>query len=282
MGHIDGSIDSLFRLRSFDVVSDFALPIATLATLDVLGLEIDDWWEVGIHFHGTVAYNATKREYRLALARRRSVLEAILASASQRSGQARGLVKSLKNAVLDERTLEDSELTDIIVNLLAGGIGTGTALLSWGVYRIGIERALRDSTSSALIGSLVRELLRYYSPAQGLTYTVLADHELGGSWLREGDGILVSWLSAAHDPAVFSNPESFAVGRRDSGSLVFGIGPHRCPGRHLATVVAQDALAALFARMPALEIDVAGAEEYPPNLLVGGLSALPGHVGGRA
>ena len=56
------------------------------------------------------------------------------------------------------------------------------------------------------------------------------------------------WTSANRDAAVFSDPDAFDPAANAEHNLVYGIGPHVCPGRPLATlelrVAVQEALAA--------------------------------------
>ena len=78
--------------------------------------------------------------------------------------------------------------------------------------------------------------------------TCLADVELAGKQLRAGDKVLLLYPSANRDAAVFSDPDAFDPAANAEHNLVYGIGPHVCPGRPLATlelrVAVQEALAA--------------------------------------
>jgi cytochrome P450 len=62
-------------------------------------------------------------------------------------------------------------------------------------------------------------------------------------------------LAAANrDPAVFSDPDRFDVGRRPNEHLAFGGGPHFCLGSHLAKLEGQIAIGRLVQRFDDLAL----------------------------
>ncbi|MGY8709389.1 cytochrome P450 [Bradyrhizobium sp. 18BD] len=60
------------------------------------------------------------------------------------------------------------------------------------------------------------------------------DAELGGRLIREGDWLMLSYLSANNDESVFDKPERFRVDRDGFPHIAFGVGAHACLGPHLA------------------------------------------------
>ncbi|MDO8861945.1 cytochrome P450 [Haliea sp. E1-2-M8] len=96
-----------------------------------------------------------------------------------------------------------------------------------------------------LMPGAVEEMLRWWTPVMNFRRTAAEDTTLGGVNIREGDKVLLSFLSANHDERVFSEPAVFDIRRDPNPHLSFGHGPHFCIGAQLA--VAQ--MRALFTEL---------------------------------
>ena len=95
---------------------------------------------------------------------------------------------------------------------------------------------------------LVTELLRVTTPSPLLPRVAAAEATAGGCPVRGGDRLLLVARHAAraHDiPPDARRPVAPAVSQ-----LVFGAGPHACPGARLARAQLDDVLAALAPRRP--------------------------------
>ena len=79
------------------------------------------------------------------------------------------------------------------------------------------------------------EILRYGSPTMHFRRTAQRDLELRGTQIREGDKVVVWFVSGNYDEEVFPEAERFDVGRDPNPHMTFGSGgPHVCLGAHLA------------------------------------------------
>ena len=58
----------------------------------------------------------------------------------------------------------------------------------------------------------------------------------------------IDWTSANRDPDVFDDPDVYNPAGNAERNLVYGTGPHACPGRPLATLELRVLLRALLAR----------------------------------
>jgi cytochrome P450 len=88
--------------------------------------------------------------------------------------------------------------------------------------------------------------------------------------------VLLAFISANRDEAVFDHAEQFDITRANNAShLAFGAGTHRCLGEHLARVemgvVAEEVLGA----MPDVELVPGFEPEWLPARTVRGLRTLP-------
>ena len=87
----------------------------------------------------------------------------------------------------------------------------------------------------ALVPNAAQEIIRWQSPVTHMRRTALADTELGGQTIRQGEKIVMWYISANRDERVFADAERFDVGRENARRhLGFGHGIHRCVGARLA------------------------------------------------
>lgn len=97
---------------------------------------------------------------------------------------------------------------------------------------------------------------------------------LGGEDIPEGAPILLNWTAANRDPLVFGDPDRYDPQGNAEANLVFGIGPHACPGRALTLMELRVMLEELLGRTAWIEAapDLPPVRETPP---VGGWARVP-------
>jgi cytochrome P450 len=195
----------------------------------------------------------------------------------------------------DRRANPRSDIASTIANGTIDGQPLGD-LETAGYYAI-VATAGHDTTSSSLAGGLealirnpdqlrtlqaepsripraVDEIIRWVTPVRHFMRQAQADYRLGDVTLRAGDWLLLSYLSANRDDAVFEDPFRFDIARRNADEhLAFGIGIHFCLGAHLARME----LEAFFRELlPRLEhVELAGKPESMATTFVGGPKRLP-------
>ena len=133
-------------------------------------------------------------------------------------------------------------------------------------------RALQDDPSR--IPGAVDEIIRWVTPVRHFMRQAQSDYRLGDVTLRAGDWLLLSYLSANRDDAVFENPFRFDIGRRNADEhLAFGIGVHFCLGAHLARMELEAFLRELLPRLE--HVELAGEPESMATTFVGGPKRMP-------
>lgn len=119
----------------------------------------------------------------------------------------------------------------------------------------------------------IDELLRWWTPVMVFRRTATRDSSLGPARVAAGDKVVVSFLGANRDPAVFDRPYQLDLARRANPHLVFGHGPHFCLGAHLARGQMRALFGELFERTAFIES--AGEPAYLRSNFQRGVKRLP-------
>jgi cytochrome P450 len=135
----------------------------------------------------------------------------------------------------------------------------------------GAQHELR--AGPALMPAAAEEMLRWWTPVMTFRRTATSDCVLGGQRIGAGDKVVVSFISANRDEAVFAGPGRFDIRRRPNPHLVFGHGPHFCLGAHLARIQMRALFDEVLARTSSLTY--AGHPSYLRSNFQRGVKRLP-------
>ncbi|MFR9751156.1 cytochrome P450 [Nocardia sp. 004] len=153
----------------------------------------------------------------------------------------------------------DSHALKATASLLMGaGFETTVNLIGNGVGQLLAhpDQLARLRTEPQLWPNAIEEILRFDPPVQATARTALTDVEIGGTVVRKGSTVVLSLAGANRDPAFFTDPLRFDVGRDNAKDhLSFSSGVHACLGASLARMEGTYALRALFERFPDLRLD---------------------------
>ena len=85
------------------------------------------------------------------------------------------------------------------------------------------------------VANMVPEIIRWQTPLAHMRRTATRDIEFGGRQIREGERVIMWYVSGNRDEEVIANPNAFDIERdRPRRHLSFGFGLHRCLGERLA------------------------------------------------
>ena len=153
--------------------------------------------------------------------------------------------------------LSHVEAMRMMVNIIVAGHVTVTRSIGNAVRLLQDHpKALEKLRANPeVVETMVEEILRYESPAQGLFRTTTKATEVGGVHIPADARVMLHWGSANRDETAFEHPEIFDI-ERDSKSqhVAFGKGVHSCLGAPLARLQLKIALPRLFERLPNLRV----------------------------
>jgi cytochrome P450 len=135
------------------------------------------------------------------------------------------------------RGMEPLEYLGTLMLLIVGGNDTTRNSISGGIVALNENpdeyEKLRNDPS--LIPNMVSEIIRWQTPLPHMRRTATRDAELGGKQIKKGDKVVMWYVSANRDEAMFEDPDAFRIDRANARQhLAFGIGVHFCMGSRLA------------------------------------------------
>jgi cytochrome P450 len=197
-------------------------------------------------------------------------------AAERRARPRSDITTRLLEAEVDGDRLSEHEFDLFFLLLVTAGNETTRHIISHGTHALLSNRAEieRLHDDPGLIETAVEETLRWGCSLLHFRRTATRDLEVHGSSIREGDKVLLWYISANRDEAQFPDPLRFDVGRAPNRHVAFGLGgPHFCLGAHLARLELRVFLEEMLPYLPHLEL--AGAPERLRSNFFHGIKRLP-------
>ena len=105
------------------------------------------------------------------------------------------------------------------------------------------------------IPNAVSEIIRWQTPLAFMRRTAKEDIELNGQHIREGDRVVMWYVSGNRDETVFDHPHEVDIDRKNARRhLSFGFGIHRCMGNRVAELQLRILWEELLPRFSAIEV----------------------------
>lgn len=163
--------------------------------------------------------------------------------------------------------------------LIVGGNDTTRNSISGGVYFLNKNPAEFDKlrANPKLIPNMVSEIIRYQTPLAHMRRTALKDVVVGGKQIREGDKVVMWYVSGNRDEEAFANADQFIIDRPKARQhLSFGYGIHRCMGNRLAEMQLRIVWEEILKRFKHVEVMAEPERTY--STFVKGYTNLPVRV----
>jgi cytochrome P450 len=174
------------------------------------------------------------------------------------------------------RNMPEREFVGNLTLLIVGGNDTTRNSMSGGLLALSEnpEQWAKLKANPALVPSMVAETIRYQTPVIHMRRTATRDVELGGQQIREGDKVVMWYVSGNRDESSIENPESFIVDRaKPRAHLSYGAGIHRCVGDRLADLQLRILWEEILKRD--LDIEVMGPPRRLYSNFIRGIRELP-------
>jgi cytochrome P450 len=258
-------MDRVIERGRMDMVNDYTSPVPSLWTMKLVDLPPENWTHYADYFHALAAYSSDMPEYQQAHSRTPEMLAGLIDIIERRRIRpGNDLLSALTTMEIDGKTLQNDELIAALFNLIGGGLDTTTSPTSLALADLGdhpdLRRRLADNPD--LLSGACEEYLRWTSVSETQTYTCIKDTELGGQLIKRGDFLMISWLGANFDPAVFGHPAEVDIDRKTNAHLAFGVGAHRCIGMHVARMLFEVMMRQVLDRIPDYVVDLANTQFY--------------------
>jgi cholest-4-en-3-one 26-monooxygenase len=198
--------------------------------------------------------------------------------AARQENPTEDLTSVLVHSEVDGQKLEEHEIVMGFFLLLAAGNDSTKATFCSGMRALMEDREqmqlLLDDPS--LIPAAVEESLRMFPAFAHFRRTATCDTELHGQKIREGDKVVMWYVSSNRDETRFDDPDRFDL-RRECEHQAFGAGGrHFCLGTALARLELEVMLEETLERYPKIELaGGAGGPQHVESLFINQLKTLP-------
>lgn len=253
------------------------LPVNVIGEL--VGVPRPDW----SHFRGLVTRGVATLEPGATLEEltsARSAFEEMWAYfrelvAERRRAPADDLISALLEVEEAGDRLTENELISTTILLFSAGMETTQNLIGNGLGALfrNPDQQARLWADPALVDSAVEEMLRWDSPVQLDGRQALVDADVAGLDVAKGTTVITLLGAANRDPAQFSDPDRFDIGRDEGPPLSFASGIHYCLGANLARAEAQETFAGLIRRFA--HVEQAGELVQRGRMTLRGFEAVP-------
>jgi cholest-4-en-3-one 26-monooxygenase len=203
--------------------------------------------------------------------------------AERRESPTDDLTSVLVHADVDGQKLEEHEIVMGFFLLMAAGNDSTKA-----TYCSGMRAIMEDPEQRALllgdpslVPDAVEEALRMFPAFAHFRRTASSDTELHGQAIKEGEKVVMWYVSSNRDETRYEDPDRFDL-RRKAEHQAFGAGGrHFCLGTALARLELRILIEETLRRYPQVAIDGgAGGPSYVESPFINQLKTLPVRLAG--
>ncbi|MFF5923830.1 cytochrome P450 [Streptomyces flavochromogenes] len=253
---LDKLLDDLVRQgNSADLVTQLALPMAATVMCELLDVPYEDH-RIFVTLTDTILDRSSTPEQAEGAARELMAYfdEVVTAREQKPTDDMLGRLVAQEEA----GRISHDEFVGLAALLMLSGYDTMAQMIGLGTATLLEHPDQLDDLKAdpSLYPQAIEELLRYLSINHaGLPRAATEDLTVGGQEVRAGEGVLVMINAANRDAAVFDEPDTFDIHRKDpQAHVAFGHGFHKCIGLTLARVELSTVFAGLFGRLPTLTL----------------------------
>jgi cholest-4-en-3-one 26-monooxygenase len=264
---VRGVLDRLEGRESCDLVTDVAQPIVSRVIGSFMGIPPEDDLIWARLMNGTLGAGDPDLNP--------EGIESILAKdIPEIFARCQRMIAERREQPTDD-TLEEHEIVMGFFLLVAAGNDSTKA-----TYCSGVRALLEDRQqwaklieNPALIPPAVEESLRMFPAFAHFRRTATCDTELAGQRIREGEKVVMWYVSSNRDETRFEDPDRFDVTRNPEHQAFGAGGRHFCLGTALARLELRIMFEETLARYPRMEL--AGRPRFAESAFLNQLKTLP-------
>ena len=257
-----------------DFVSDVACELPLQAIAELLGIPQEDRRKIFAWSNEMIGYDDPDYGGDTQAAAAELVGYSMAMAEDRRTCPRDDIVTRLVHAEVDGGHLSPDEFGFFMILLSVAGNETTRNAISHGMLAFLDNPDQWELFRAGRPQSAVDEIVRWATPVTVFQRTAMADTELGGQQIKEGDRVGLFYRSANFDEEVFDHPERFDIMRSPNPQLGFGgYGTHYCLGASLARLEIELMFSAIADAMPA--ISRAGDAERLRSGWLNGIKRLP-------
>lgn len=173
-----------------------------------------------------------------------------------------------------EGRIEGQDFKNFFCLLVAAGNDTTRYSIAMALWLIAQDNRLLEVLAAGDVwGTAADEIIRLASPTLHFRRTATRDVEMHGVNIREGDKVLMWFVSGNRDADMFDAPDAVQLDRSPNRHMAFGQGgPHVCLGMWLAKLEVTAVLQELSSRLAGLE--ATSAPTWTRSNFICGVKAL--------
>jgi cytochrome P450 len=195
--------------------------------------------------------------------------------AERRENPTDDLTSVLVHSEVDGQMLEEHEIVMGFFLLVAAGNDSTKATYSSAMRALMQHPEERQKLldDPSLVPSAVEEALRMFPAFAHFARTATEDTELHGTKIREGDKVVMWYVSSNRDETRYEEPDRFDVERNPDHQAFGAGGRHFCLGTALARLELRILLEETLKRYPDMELD--GEPTWVESPFINQLKTLP-------
>ena len=195
--------------------------------------------------------------------------------AERRENPTDDLTSVLVHADLDGEKLEEHEIVMGFFLLVAAGNDSTKATYCSAMRALMEDPSQKEQllADPGLVPSTVEEALRMFPAFAHFRRTATKDVELNGQTIKEGDKVVLWYVSSNRDETRYEDPDTFDVTRNPEHQAFGAGGRHYCLGTALARLELKILIEETLARYPGIELD--GPPRHAATQFVNQLKSLP-------
>ena len=273
-------VDNVIERGSCDFVVDLASELPLQAIAEIMGVPQEDRHLLFEWSNAMIGADDPDFEEGVEGAHKASAQLYAYANelAKQRQRDPRDdIVTKLINAEVDGEKLSELEFDMFMLLLSVAGNETTRNTTSWGMWALMQHpdqyASLRENMDTQLPPA-VEEILRWASPVYHFRRTTTRPTEIRGREIAEGDKVVMWYISANRDEAVFDDPFRFDITRDPEEQVAFGGGGHHfCLGANLARMELKLIFQEVLERIP--DMHLTAEPEILRSNFIGGVKHMP-------